>query len=319
MLPHHSIFNLPLHEFPLVLDSRRSDSWAKERVKFSFHLSEADVCDAQSLAQRLTSIVMSDNPPEILHRVCVIYDSYHIRDRLVLHLQTTGIPTRSRQRNTTTVPTSILTVNETDFEMFAKDFPFLCIHGDTSVFDSLDNDALFYPSLITPQVFLGSDANASSLKPLQQLGITHIINCAREAANHFEESRSDFEYLRIPIDDNPSVDITPYFETVHQFILRVVGSSSKGKILIHCHAGRSRSAAFLIYHIMQAERIGYAAALEWVQMRRPNVQPNIGFEAQLRLVEARILPSREDPNPRRTTRRSTSSGNNKSNRNNHNG
>lgn len=51
---------------------------------------------------------------------------------------------------------------------------------------------------------------------------------------------------------------------------------------MHCHAGQSRSPAFLAAYLMQRDKSSVRAALEKIKMVR-RVQPNDGFMEQLRL------------------------------------
>ena len=77
--------------------------------------------------------------------------------------------------------------------------------------------------------------------------------------------------------DYDTEDITPYFEETYNFIDSVV----KGKLLIHCVLGRSRSFAFLVMYIMKKFRLQFEEANEMVNERRFLGQINLGFEEQL--------------------------------------
>jgi len=58
-----------------------------------------------------------------------------------------------------------------------------------------------------------------------------------------------------------------------------------GGVLVHCAAGISRSATFVIGYLMAREGLSFDAALESVRTVRPWVCPNVGFCAQLREFE----------------------------------
>jgi len=54
------------------------------------------------------------------------------------------------------------------------------------------------------------------------------------------------------------------------------------RVLVHCLAGRSRSAAVAIAYLMLTYRIEYDDALQRLRRVRASVQPNPRFEADLR-------------------------------------
>lgn len=53
-------------------------------------------------------------------------------------------------------------------------------------------------------------------------------------------------------------------------------------VLVHCMAGISRSAAIVIAYLMATEQLDFDAALAKLREKRPIVNPNQGFCAQLR-------------------------------------
>ena len=58
-----------------------------------------------------------------------------------------------------------------------------------------------------------------------------------------------------------------------------------GRVLVHCNDGMSRSASLVIAYIMQTYGQDFKSALNYVQQRRFCVQPNDGFEQQLKEFE----------------------------------
>lgn len=67
-----------------------------------------------------------------------------------------------------------------------------------------------------PFLFLGSMDNASDESYLKKYKITHILNCAYEIENYFENQ--SFKYLQIELDDTEEEEINKQFEKAHQFI-----------------------------------------------------------------------------------------------------
>lgn len=68
-------------------------------------------------------------------------------------------------------------------------------------------------------------------------------------------------------------------EIAYHFINNAV--EEKANILVHCMAGISRSASLLIYFFMKKYNLNYVDAEKILRDRRPIVNPNPGFRAQL--------------------------------------
>lgn len=96
-----------------------------------------------------------------------------------------------------------------------------------------------------------------------------------ELPNYFEDR--GVKYLKIPLRDYVTEDITPYFEQAYKFIEEAMAS----KLLIHCVLGRSRSFAFLVMYLMKKYKLSFEDANEMVNERRSLGQINLGFEEQL--------------------------------------
>ena len=55
----------------------------------------------------------------------------------------------------------------------------------------------------------------------------------------------------------------------------------KGKVLVHCYAGVSRSATIVLAYLMQEHNLSFNAAYKLVKSKRPFISPNDGFRSQL--------------------------------------
>lgn len=76
-------------------------------------------------------------------------------------------------------------------------------------------------------------------------------------------------------------NIIQYFDETNEFIQETYKAG--GRILIHCQAGVSRSAAVLAACLMKSKKINRDDALEIIKRKRPSVAPNAGFMEQLSL------------------------------------
>ena len=136
------------------------------------------------------------------------------------------------------------------------------------------------PVEIIPHLFLGSIGSASNLKQLQNFKITHIICCAKGVQNFFPDN---FKYLNINLLDSQTEPIKKHFEESNKFIDDAI--QNKGNVLIHCHAGISRSSSILIAYIMKTQKMSLDKVLELIRAKRDKVKPNDGFIEQLKEYE----------------------------------
>lgn len=131
-------------------------------------------------------------------------------------------------------------------------------------------------------IYLSGDSGANNFAMISHLGITHILNVSDCIPNYYEDT-SEITYMRVPIADCGSVVLKNYFPAVFAFINNALDSG--GRILVHCFAGKSRSASFVIAYLMKYQAMSFKHAFEHVQKHRTVVEPNLGFELQLYAFE----------------------------------
>lgn len=136
-------------------------------------------------------------------------------------------------------------------------------------------------SRILDRLYLGSyEEGARQYKVLASLGITHVLT----VGNNMLPMKPDmFEYMVVPIDDDPSVNISTYFDQCNGFIDICLGNPSN-KILVHCYAGISRSATIVISYLITRFRLNLPEAYEMVRHVRHRIKPNFGFKMCLRAI-----------------------------------
>lgn len=93
---------------------------------------------------------------------------------------------------------------------------------------------------------------------------------------------TEFQQIKFALDDSESQKITNCFQDAYQFIEE---QRKKTNVLVHCAAGISRSSAMLISYLMKKYNLTFDEALKIVKAKRTCVQPNSGFEKQLREYE----------------------------------
>ncbi|XP_067129401.1 dual specificity protein phosphatase 1-A-like [Centruroides vittatus] len=139
------------------------------------------------------------------------------------------------------------------------------------------------PVELLPYLYLGSAHHASSKSILLHLGITGLVNVSQNCPNYFEDT---FTYLSIPIEDSNNEDIAIWFNQAIGFIERF--RSENGKVLVHCHAGVSRSATICMAYLMATRKLRMEEAYEYVKKKRRIVSPNFNFMGQLLSFEAQV-------------------------------
>ncbi|XP_019300178.2 dual specificity protein phosphatase 13 isoform X2 [Panthera pardus] len=143
---------------------------------------------------------------------------------------------------------------------------------------------------VWPNLFLGDAYAARDKNKLTQLGITHVVNVA---AGKFQvDTGAKFyrgmplEYYGIEADDNPFFDLSVYFLPVARYI-RTALSVPKGRVLVHCAMGVSRSATVVLAFLMICENMTLVEAIQTVQAHR-DICPNSGFLQQLQVLDNRL-------------------------------
>ncbi|XP_078001222.1 dual specificity protein phosphatase 10-like [Glandiceps talaboti] len=134
------------------------------------------------------------------------------------------------------------------------------------------------PSSILPFLYLGADKDASDMDLLERLQIKYVLNVTSHIPLYFEDTAS-IKYKRLPASDNCQQNLTQYFEEASEFIDEARHNGSN--ILVHCHAGVSRSATLCIAYIMKHTNMTMTDAYQYVKHKRPIISPNLNFMGQL--------------------------------------
>jgi len=133
---------------------------------------------------------------------------------------------------------------------------------------------------VIPHLFITSYRGACNKELLLQAKMTHVLIAASHLEKKFPES---FVYKQINILDLPDEPISSYFEEVFQWMEEAIDKN--GNVLVHCNAGISRSASFIIGYLMVTQKISYKEAFNLLQSKRSCISPNRGFIRQLKILE----------------------------------
>jgi len=152
---------------------------------------------------------------------------------------------------------------------------------------------------IRPRLWLGSYAAASDSSALAARGVTHVLTVgvkkevlgARQRVFLPPSDKDPVSRLVICIQDTSSARLDKHFEACCTFIAEALAEG--GSVLVHCHAGQSRSPTVVAAHLMREEHLSAAEAVDCIRRRRPVIQPNRGFLDQLRSFELRLNASQD--------------------------
>ncbi|KAM3834778.1 dual specificity protein phosphatase 13B-like isoform 2-T3 [Vipera latastei] len=144
---------------------------------------------------------------------------------------------------------------------------------------------------VWPNHYIGDLYIARNIEQLRRMGISHIVNAA--AGRFHIDTGAKFyrdlpvDYYGVEADDDPKFDLSIYFYPTAKYI-RAALKSPRGKVLVHCAMGISRSATLVLAFLMIYENKNLVEALKIVREHR-GVCPNTGFLSQLRELDLRLM------------------------------
>ncbi len=140
-------------------------------------------------------------------------------------------------------------------------------------------------SEITPNLFL-TGVFGLSKENFKKNKISYVFNVSFEVP---DLELKEVDYERVLVDDDPTEDLTKYFDKVSDTIEKV--AKKGGHTVVHCVAGVSRSTAILLSYLIKYKKMTLKDAFKRVIEKRPIIKPNTAFFEQLIKYEKRILGS----------------------------
>uniref|UniRef100_A0A8C5E564 Protein-tyrosine-phosphatase n=1 Tax=Gouania willdenowi TaxID=441366 RepID=A0A8C5E564_GOUWI len=137
---------------------------------------------------------------------------------------------------------------------------------------------------VSAGLFLSDLDSAVSEAVLRSRKVTLIVNCS--GLDHVTYPRiPGLQFIHVPVQDRPHEPLDHYFDPVCERIQQ----NRSGSTLVHCTAGRSRSAALVMAVLMRSEGLSLRQAHERVLDQRPFIRPNAGFWRQLQDYERHLF------------------------------
>ena len=141
---------------------------------------------------------------------------------------------------------------------------------------------------ITETLYLGNISGAENIDKIKNLGIKIVLSLIEESPWPVYNESDNIIHKPIIISDFYKENIIKYFGECLNFI------KGDDKVLVHCAAGSSRSATFVIAYIMRNKKMSFKEALEFVKSKRSVISPNPGFKDQLQLFEKVLIENKYD-------------------------
>ena len=135
---------------------------------------------------------------------------------------------------------------------------------------------------ITDGIFVGSIIDGTDVAFLKNNNIGLVINCTKED----EDVPRGIAYLRVPVDDDLTVAQDRVMYRHLPRVVEAVLGAAPTRVLVHCFAGRQRSAAVAVACLMAGKGMSYERAVGHVRNKKPDaLRPNVNFERALRDYE----------------------------------
>jgi hypothetical protein len=141
---------------------------------------------------------------------------------------------------------------------------------------------------VDPNVFIGGYLAASDPGEVRRRGITRIVKMFRDDAEYpgGYHRHPGVTYAVFPTLDTPEYDIRGDAIEALRFIKE--GVDANERVLVHCHAGISRSSTVVLLYLMIYQGLGLDEALDYLTRIRPVVAPNKGFMRHLRATDVSL-------------------------------
>ncbi|XP_071348295.1 dual specificity protein phosphatase 12 isoform X1 [Trachinotus anak] len=138
--------------------------------------------------------------------------------------------------------------------------------------------------LVDPGLYIGTAADLNDRQALASAAVTHILSVDSVDPALLLPADGGFHRKWINVLDEVTSDLLSHMDDCFLFIQEAVDGGRAA--LVHCQAGRSRSATIVTAYLMKRYQLGFSEAYNRLKSVKQSVQVNGGFEEQLHLYEA---------------------------------
>ncbi|KAM6918683.1 dual specificity protein phosphatase 12 [Xenentodon cancila] len=137
---------------------------------------------------------------------------------------------------------------------------------------------------VDPGVYVGAAADLNDGPAMAAASVTHVLTVDSADPRPLLPAGGGFSVKWVNVLDAVTADLLSHMDACYVFIDEAVRGG--GAALVHCQAGRSRSAAVVTAYLMKKYQLGFSQAYLKLRSVKADVQVNSGFEEQLHLYEA---------------------------------
>lgn len=147
---------------------------------------------------------------------------------------------------------------------------------------------------VDENVYIGGYLAAADADHVREKRFSHILKLFPDDESYpgGYHRHEGVEYFVVEAEDAPDYPLDRHFARCLQFIQGVV--REKKRVLVHCHAGVSRSSTIVLLHLMINNGLTLPEAWTHLKRARPVVNPNKGFWGMLVDVNERATRFRKE-------------------------
>lgn len=251
-----SRYSCHIHDplYLLLLDARSVQQYQTNHIQSAFHVSAVNVAIINQHIRNFSNIIIYgadsklDENDQHVERAVNLFEDYEIDFDILIG----------------------------GFSEFHERFPFLCNTLTAWTEAEREHKLTVYPSLILEDwLYQGNGDQARNADIIHEMDISHILNISTEHKCAIE----GVKYMHIKLQDEGSSQLIDHFESIFEFLDEA--KRTKGKALVHCNLGVSRSSTASLAYMMLSERCSLLDAYNYLKQRRPISAPNRGFLLQL--------------------------------------
>ncbi|XP_042283439.1 dual specificity protein phosphatase 12 [Thunnus albacares] len=138
--------------------------------------------------------------------------------------------------------------------------------------------------LVDPGLYIGTAADLNDSQALVNAAVTHILSVDSVDPAPLLPADCGFRRKWVNVLDEVTSDLLSHMDDCFLFIQEAVDAGRAA--LVHCQAGRSRSATIVTAYLMKRYKLNFTEAYNRLKSVKQDVQVNSGFEEQLCLYEA---------------------------------
>ncbi|VTR98577.1 dual specificity protein phosphatase family protein [Tuwongella immobilis] len=118
---------------------------------------------------------------------------------------------------------------------------------------------------ITPEIAIGNHSEAADVVLLSKEDVRAVLGLIDTLAAKNAEEMGLEAIVVVPLQDGPD-NAPERFDDAIRALGRLI--EQHGKVLVHCHLGRSRSAAVVAGHLMRSQNLSKDEALQLISTKR---------------------------------------------------